>query len=209
LATKSGAGASNLPVGLLKIRCLLPRNLERRRKNFAKDQAVSLCFAMKWFFVAAATILVAVFFFWQRDSVKTSYVNGLPEYSSLPNKEYLFQSDCYIFKFKKHDTAWPLVGTHAVVPELPVEVDEKNIGLELPGVRILGVVRFGSRLKLVSVRRDQSRQGTAITFEILFMDEAERKYPRLDVFYLLDHGPEKDGAPPKFIESYVVPRVQK
>lgn len=164
---------------------------------------------MKWFLVAAAVVLAALFFFWQRDSVKTSYVNGLPEYSSLPNHEYLFQSDCYIFKFKERKTSWPLVGTRSMVPELPGDVDEKNIGADLPAVRILDVVRAGARFKLVSVRRDQSRHGTFITFEILFMDEAERKYPRLDTFYLLDHSPEKDGAPPKFLESYVVPRVRK
>jgi hypothetical protein len=164
---------------------------------------------MKWFLAAAAAILIATFVFWQRGAVKTAYVNGLPEYSSLPNKEFLFQTDCYIFKFKDRNTAWPLVGTHGTVPALPPEIDEKNIGADLPEVRIMDVVRTGARFKLVSVRRDQSRQGTFITFEILFMDEADRKYPRLDAFYLLDHTPEKNGAPPTFLESHVVPRVRK
>jgi len=95
------------------------------------------------------------------------------------------------------------------VPALPAEVDAKYIEAELPGVRILDIVRTGSRFKLVSVRRDESRSGTSITFEILFMDEADRKYPRLDAFYLLDHPEEKVGPVPMIREDYAVPRIKK
>jgi hypothetical protein len=161
---------------------------------------------MKWILAALAVALVTVVGLSQRNAVKTSYVNGLPEYNALPNREYIFEHDCYIFKFKKRDTNWPLVGARRTVPQLPADVDEKNIGADFPDVRILDVVRTGARFKLVSVRRDVSRLGTSITFEILFMDEADRKYPRLDAYYLLDHEPEKKGAPPAFLENYAALR---
>jgi hypothetical protein len=163
----------------------------------------------KWILALVAAVVVGAFVMWQRNSVKSSYVNGLPEYNRLPNQQFLFESDCYVFKFKNRQTDWPLVGTRAVVPELPAEVDEKNLGANYPSVRLLDVVRAGAAFKLVSVRRDEGRNGTHITFEILFLDEADRKYPRLDAFYLLDHTPEKNDAPPVFLERLVVPRVRK
>jgi hypothetical protein len=164
---------------------------------------------MKWFLAVLAVALIALVVGWQRNAVKSSYVNGLPAYSHLPNREFIFEQDCYIFKLKDQATDWPLVGTHANLPELPAEVSEKNVGLALPGVRILGTVSTGALVRLVSVRHDESRRGSSYTFELLFLDEAERKYPRLDAFYLLDHTPEKAGAAPTFLESYVVPRVRK
>jgi hypothetical protein len=182
------------------------------RREFSLRQIAagrSLSWPMKWFLIALGLGLAAFFFVSQRNATKTSYVNGLPEYNQLPNREYIFEQDCYIFKFKQRDTSWPLVGAHDGVPALPESVDPKNIGADLPDVRILDIVRAGARFKLVSVRRDENREGTTITFEILFLDEAERKYARLDAFYLLDHSPEKTGAAPKFIERYAVPRVTK
>ena len=65
------------------------------------------------------------------------------------------------------------------------------------------------RFKLFSVRRDEGPKETFITFEIQFMDETDRQYPRLDAFCILDHAPEKNGAPPEFLEHYAVPRVKK
>jgi len=156
--------------------------------------------------VIVALVLLAR---WQRNGVKSSYVNGLAPYSQLPNREFIFEQDCYIFKLKDRATDWPLVGTHAVVAELPVEVSDKNAGADLPGIHVLGTVRIGALFRLVSVRHDESWQGSSITFEILFLDEAARKYPRLDAFYLIDHSPEKEGAAPKFLESFVVPRDRK
>jgi hypothetical protein len=169
----------------------------------------SLSFAMKWFIAALVLGLATFFFVSQRNATKVAYVNGLPEYNRLPNQEFIFERDCYIFKFKERNSTWPLVAARDTVPALPAEVSEKNVGADLPDVRILDVVHAGARFKLVSVRRDENRAGTTITFEILFIDEAERKYPRLDAFYLLDHTPEKNGAPPVFIERYAVPRVVK
>lgn len=163
---------------------------------------------MKWFLAALGLIAIGAFVYIQRNATKTSYVNGLAAYNQLPGKEYLFQQDCYIFKLTDRDTSWPLVGTHDVVPELPAEVDRKLIGAALPGVRILDVARVGDRFKIVSVRREESRRGTVITFEILFTNEAERAYPRLDAFWILDHTPESRGEAPVLIERFAVPRIK-
>jgi len=93
------------------------------------------------------------------------------------------------------------------VPELPPAFDPGNVGAELPGVRILDVARVGDRFKIVSVRQDTSRVGTATTFEILFLDESSRAYPRLDAFWILDHAPERAGRPPEMIPAYAIPRA--
>ena len=82
------------------------------------------------------------------------------------------------------------------MPELPAEVTEKNIGADLPGVRILGVAHTGERFKIVSVRQVTGHQGSQISFEILFLDEESHKYARLDADYIMDHAPEaRDEAP--------------
>jgi hypothetical protein len=163
---------------------------------------------MKWILAVAALSLVAAFAILQRNAVKTSYVNGLPQYTALPGTEYIFQRDCYIFKLESRSTAYPLVGTHEAVPALPAEVSPAKVGAKLGEVRILDVARVGDRFKIISVRREESRKGTTISFEILFVNEAERKYPRLDAFFILDHSPEKAGEAPRVIETYAVPRVK-
>src|SRR5882724_9531273 len=112
----------------------------------------------KWLIPLGGVALLVAFILWHRDSEKTSYVNGLAEYIKLPDREFLFERDCYIFKLKARNTAWPLVGMKAAVPGLPVEVDSKNIGAEFPDVRIIDVVRAGARFKIFSVRRDESRR---------------------------------------------------
>ena len=170
---------------------------------------------MKWFLVAAAAaVLLVGFVYWQLNSTRTAYVNGLPQYNQLPGREYLFQRDCYIFKFKRHDTDWPLVGANVSgsamsVPDLPAEVSPKNVGADLPALRILDLARTGDRFRIVSVRRDQNRRGTHFTFEILFINEAERRYPRLDAFWILDHTPEERGEAPSILPDYAVERVKK
>jgi hypothetical protein len=146
--------------------------------------------------------------------VKTSYVNGLAPYNRIPGKEYILEHDCYVFKIKDHDTSWPLIGakvpgTPADSLNLPAEITEKSVGANLPNLRILDVVRSGARFKIVSVRRDEGRQGTHITFEILLLDEADRRYPRLDAFWIMDHSPEATGAPPRIIEDFAVVREKK
>jgi hypothetical protein len=168
----------------------------------------------KWFIVTVAILLVAAFVYWQANSVKTSYVNGLPQYNQLPGREFIFQRDCYVFKLKKHDSVWPLVGANAPgsvmsVPALPTEVSSKYVNGDLPAVRILDIVHTGDRFKIISVRRDESPRGTHITFEILLLIEPERRYPRLDAFWILDHTPEQREEAPLVLADFAVERVKK
>jgi hypothetical protein len=89
-----------------------------------------------------------------------------------------------------------------------VEVDPKHLNADHPAGRIIDVVRTGSRFKLVSVRRDESRHGMSISFELLFVDEAERKYPRIDAYFIMDHSPEARGEAPSLLNAYAVERVK-
>ena len=169
---------------------------------------------MKWFLAVLIAAVIVAFVYYQRHSVKTSYVNGLMPYSRIPGREYILEHDCYVFKTKDRDTSYPLIGANlpgAPVGSLglPTEVTEKAISTALPNLRILDVVRSGARFKVVSVRRDESRAGTQITFEILLLDEAERRYPRLDAFWIMDHAPEANGAAPEILEDFAVVRIKK
>ena len=161
---------------------------------------------MKWVLALAAAALVAAFVYLQAHSVKTTYVNGLPPYTSLPGLEYIVERDLYVFKFKDHGSDWPLLGTRDAVSDLPAEVNASNVGADLPTVRILDVIHVGDHFRIVSVRKDESRKGTTVTFEVLLSDEASRKYPRLDVFWILDHSPEKVGQAPSIMATYAVPQ---
>jgi hypothetical protein len=159
---------------------------------------------MKWLLAAIVAALLAVGVYQQLNSVKTTYVNGLTPYTTLPGRGYILERDCYIFKLKRDDTSFPLLGAHETVPELPADVKEANIGADLPGVRILGVLRVGDHFRIVSVRRDKSRTRTTVTFEILLDNEDSRPYPRLDAYWILDHSPEKDGGAPSVMTDYAV-----
>lgn len=159
---------------------------------------------MKWLIAVVLAALLAGYVLMQRNAVKTSYVNGLPLYSHIPGRDYILEQDCYIFKYKTRDTDWPLFGNHGVVPELPLQVDEKSVGQDFPDARILGILKVGDRFRIASVRRDQSRTKTVISFEVLLADESTRKYPRLDAYCIMDHAPEKDGAAPTIMTDYAV-----
>jgi hypothetical protein len=161
---------------------------------------------MKWLLAAVIAVLIAGFVYMQLHSVKTTYVNGLAPYTHLPNREFILERDCYIFKFKDRDTSWPLIGSQDTVADLPAEVADSNVGADLPAVRILGVLRAGDGFRIVSVRRDESRAGTTVSFEILLDDENSRRYPRLDAFWIMDHSPEKNGDAPSIMIRYGVPR---
>jgi hypothetical protein len=162
----------------------------------------------KWLLLAGVVVGVAGFVIIQRGAVKVTYVNGLPLYNQLPNQEYIFQRDCYIFKLEHRDTSYPLVGTHAVVPELPPTVAREHIGQTVNGARILEIARLGDRFRIISVRREESRKETFVTFEILFVDEAERRYPRLDAYFLLQHPAAGEERAPEIRETFAVRRVK-
>ena len=159
---------------------------------------------MKWLLAAVAAALVAGYVVWQRNAVKTSYVNGLPPYTNLPGRDFILERDCYIFKFKSRDSDWPYLASHATVAALPAEVADTNVGKDFPDVRILGVVRVGDHFRIASVRRDESRTGTRITFEVALPNESTRPYPRLDAYWIMDHSPEKDGKAPWILTDYAV-----
>ena len=91
------------------------------------------------------------------------------------------------------------------VADLPAEVSEANIGKDLPKVRILDVIHVGDHFHIASVRRDVGRSATRTTFEVLLADESSRKYPRLDIYWIMDHSPENDGAAPTILPEYAVP----
>ena len=111
------------------------------RKTFANHSTPCLISRMKWFIAALAAVLIAGFVYWQRQGVKVSYVNGLATYSALPNREYIFQRDCYLFKLDDRSSSWPYVGDQAVVASLPAEVDPKHLSVDYPGGRLIDVVR--------------------------------------------------------------------
>lgn len=162
---------------------------------------------MRWLIAAAALAFVG-FLFWQSTTEKVTYVNGLPEYSSLPGREYFLERDCYLFKFKEKPSDWPLIGSHEGVPDLPNTVDPKFIGADLAKVKILDVIKSGTRFRIVSVRRTASRAKSSVSFEILLGDEVSFRYPRVDAFWILDHSPEANGKAPQVMADYAVPRFK-
>ena len=169
---------------------------------------ISFAGRMKWVLAALAALALAVAFVMrERAAVKTSYVNGLTAYSHLPGREYILQRDCYIFKLDRHTTSYPLVGTHQVVPELPEKVTAVTKPTAVPGARLLDTLKTGTRFQIVSVRRDEGRAGTVLTLEVLLEDEANRKYPRLDTFFILDHAPEATGAAPALLADFAAERI--
>lgn len=162
----------------------------------------------KWIPLVFLLIVLAVIGYNRFYGVKTSYINGLPAYSHLPGQEYIFQEDCYIFKLTDRDTSYPLVGNRRTVPALPADVRTEAVGTTVGGVRLLDVVSTGTRFRIVSVRRDESRRGTLITFEILLQNEQQRAYPRLDAEFLLDATPTARGEAPRILPEYAVARVK-
>jgi hypothetical protein len=168
---------------------------------------------MKWLYalVAAALIAGGVLGYesWQRHSVKSAYVNGLPPYNQLRGLAFILEQDCYIFEFKSGEAMYPLLGSHETVPDLPVDVKQTNVGADFPKVRILGVIKTGDRFRIASVRQDTSRAGTVISFEIVLDNESSRAFFKLDTYWMMDHSPEKVGAAPTYLPSYAVPSAME
>jgi len=168
---------------------------------------------MKWLYATVVAALVAGlaigWVHWQRHSVKSAYVNGLPPYNHLRGLAYILEQDCYIFEFKSGEAMYPLLASHATVPDLPAEVKQSNVGADFPTVRILGVIRTGDRFRIASVRQDTSRAGTVISFEIVLDNESTRAFYKLDTYWMMDHSPEKVGAAPTYLTAYAVPSVME
>jgi hypothetical protein len=162
---------------------------------------------MKWVIASVAAVVVAfgAIVYLQSNHVKITYVNGLPPYTALPGMLYVVEKDCYVFKLKDANSDWPYVGSHEVVPALPETVSAKEVGADLPGVRILDVIHIGDHFRIASVRRDESKKGTKITFEVLLDDDTSRKYGRLDTYWIMDDSPEASGGAPTIRTEYAVP----
>ena len=160
----------------------------------------------RWILGGVLAAIICLIVVLTRGSTKTSYVNGLAPYSEIPGREYIFQRDCYIFGFKATSSDWPFVGSRLTVPELPSDVDAKNVGASFANVRILDTVTTGTRFRIASVRRDQKGPKATITYEILIGEEGARKYYRVDAFWMLDDPAERPGTAPKIMADYAVPR---
>jgi len=190
----------------MSLGCSQSESLPRfqRRKPSPSQTFSTYGKAMKWLFAAVIAFALGAMFLLQRHATKTTYVNGLAAYTKLPNREFIVEKDCYIFKFKMSDSSWPLIGAHETVPALPEEVTAAHLGNDSPDVRILDILHVGDRFRIVSVRRDESRAGMTVTFEVLLADEANRKFPRVDAFWILDHSPEKKGEAPTMLPDFAV-----
>lgn len=143
---------------------------------------------MKWLIIAGALLVAALGLHWQLNTTKISYVNGLDAYAHLPNQEFILVKDCYVFAWREQiATAYPLLGVNspavaASVSALPSEVAVSSLTKEDPVVRLMDVIPQGTRFRLLSVRREESRRaGTLISYEIKFLDEVDRPYQRVDI----------------------------
>jgi hypothetical protein len=170
---------------------------------------------MKWLIIIALLILAGLGLHWQLNTTKISYVNGLKDYADLPNREYILVVDCYVFALHKHiATAYPLLGVNATevttsVSALPRDVTTANIGKDIPTVRIMDVIPQGTRFRILSVRREESRHtDTLISYEIKFLDEVDRPYQRVDIRPIL-LPVTKPGDAPEIDPSIAVPWIKR
>jgi hypothetical protein len=143
---------------------------------------------MKWLIAIVGAALVGWFIWFQVNTTKISYVNGLAPYDVMPGREFILQQDCFVFADREHPASgFPLLGTNhrdarTRVPALPESATADLRGRELPGARILDVIPRGTRFLLTSVRREQSRRaGTVITYEAKLLDGVDRIYQKVDL----------------------------
>jgi hypothetical protein len=143
---------------------------------------------MKWLIAIAGAALLGWFIWFQVNTTKISYVNGLAPYDVVPGREYILQHDCFVYSDRAQPTSgFPLLGTNhrdarTRVAALPEAATPELRGRELPGVRILDVIPRGTRFLITSVRREQSRRaGTVISYEAKFLDGLERAYQKVDL----------------------------
>lgn len=172
---------------------------------------------MKWLIIAAVAILAAWGVAWQLNTTKISYVNGLDAYAHLPNQEFILVRDCYVFAWRKPiATAYPLLGVNSpavaarvdALPE-PANATTMRQRAEDPVVRLMDVIPQGTRFRLLSVRREESRRaGTFISYEIKFLDDVDRPYQRVDIRPIL-LPVKKAGAAPEIDPAIAVPWIKR
>lgn len=170
----------------------------------------------KWIIATICAALLGWFIWFQLNTVKISYVNGLDRYVEQSNREFVLELDCYIFAWRDRNipTAWPLLGVNAPgvptsVAALPGEVSRTNLGKDFPLVRLMDVVPKGTRFRILSVRREEKRgRPTVISYEIKFLDEVDRPFARVDIRPVLLPVREA-GDPPKIDELIAVPWIKR
>lgn len=171
---------------------------------------------MKWLLAVVLVVLAGLGLWWQINTTKISYVNGLAAYAHLPNREFILQHDCYVFAWldRSIGTSNPLLGVNAPgvptsVAELPREVTRENLGRNFPGVRLLDVIPQGTRIRLLSVRREESRRtGLVISYEITYLDDVDRAYQRTDIRPIL-LPVSQPGEPPAIDPTVAVPWIKR
>ncbi|MFZ5494445.1 MAG: hypothetical protein ACOZE5_03790 [Verrucomicrobiota bacterium] len=172
---------------------------------------------MKWLIVALVLVLAALGLHWQLNTTKISYVNGLDAYAHLPNQEFILVKDCYVFAWRKPiATAYPLLGVNAPdaaasVAALPRETSRAGLAKSAddPVVRLMDFIPQGTRFRLLSVRREESRRtGTLISYEIKFLDEVDRPYQRVDIRPIL-LPVAQPGDAPQIDPAVAVPWIKR
>lgn len=170
---------------------------------------------MKWLIAIVCAALLGWFIWFQVNTVKISYVNGLPPYDVMPGREYVLQTDCYVFAWHRGiATAYPLLGVNlpgarTSLDALPREVSAALVGQPQPLVRLMDAIPKGTRFRLLSVRREEGRRiGTVISYEIKFLDEVDRPYPRIDIRPILLPGARAEDLP-AIDETIAVPWIKR
>lgn len=172
---------------------------------------------MKWLIIVGSVIVASIALYWQVNTTKISYVNGLDAYAHLPNQEYILVKDCYVFAWRKSiATAHPLLGVNAPdvvarVDALPREVSKVTLDRHAddPVVRLMDVIPQGTRIRILSVRREENRRtGTLISYEIHFLDDIDRPYKRVDIRPIL-LPVASDGEAPRLDPAIAVPWVRR
>jgi hypothetical protein len=169
----------------------------------------------KWIIALGGALLFGWFLWFQMNTTKISYVNGLAPYDVMPGREYILQHDSYVFAWKKNPTSgFPLLGANAPsvrtsVSALPANSSRDNIGREFAEVRIVDLIPRGTRLLVTSVRREQSRRaGTVITYEAKLLDEVDRAYQKVDLRPML-LPVAQGGDVPVIDETIAVPWIKR
>jgi hypothetical protein len=170
---------------------------------------------MKWLLAIGLVVLAGLGLWWQINTTKISYVNGLEAYADMPNREYILEHDCYVFALRQHiATAHPLLGVNAPgvatsLAALPREVSAGQLGKDFPLVRLMEIVPKGTRFRILSVRREESRRtGVFISYEITLLDDLTHPYQRIDIRPIL-LPVARPGEVPRIDETVAVPWIKR
>ncbi len=161
---------------------------------------------LMWLGILVVLGLGGVIFFGAHGGSKHSYINGLPGFNEMPNREYITQKTAYVFKDDGRESSYPYIASVNERPELPGSSDNANVGMKIGSLRILDILPIGTRFRIISVRKDESSAETSITYEILLDRADEREYPRLDAYYIVDHGNGSTDTPPPVLGRFAAPR---